>query len=244
MKYLTLFFILLAIGANAQIDEITKGVDSAQIPVHLREIPRHNIVVTAGIAQPLGDYKFAANAGLNLGVGYDYYFNKSFGLSSQLSHSYNEYGIARANFTDLTIQGDDNFTATSITMGAQYSYTSRRFQLDLFARGGVAFLNEINNTASATGAGDIIVNVFDYNANESLSTAAVIESGLRLNYYFRRNVQLFFSPQVTTTLGDSITYNTGINNDLSTVNFANLTFNVGLKFSLGKTYSNGEQRLD
>jgi hypothetical protein len=47
----------------------------------------------------------------------------------------------------------------------------------------------------------------------------------------------------TTTWGDSIVYQYQPGQDFK-ANMSNLSFNLGVKIALGKTYSNGEQRVD
>lgn len=244
MKYILLFPILFAAhftSFSQQVIDSTKA-QNEEIPVHLREIPRHNLLISGGILQPLGNYGDIARSGLNIQVGYDYYLNRNFGISTSLTHSYNEFFPNYINNDEIIATTTNNFTNTSIGAGLVYSIRDNRFQLDLYARGGVAFLsNDDNNvTLSSSPLDNSTIRTIPSQSNDR---SAYVDTGVRFNYYFRKQVQVFFSPGFSSTLWDSIVFQTSPT-EVFVTNMKNLQFNVGVKIALGKTYSNGEQRID
>jgi len=234
-----LFLLLFPVLLSAQPSNDT-------IPLHLREIPKHNLSIDIGIALSNGDYSDVARTGLTVGVAYDSYFSKIIGLSLGLRHGYNETGF--------TMQPNgpspQNESFTQITAGLIASKTFNRFQIDAFARAGIAFLdvNEDNGFASDND------DRFHFINEDTKDSSATLDLGLRFNYYFRRSVQLYFSPQLQTTLGKPLVYNTSSEllssnpGDLVLTrresNLSNLLFNLGVKFAIGRTYTNGELRDD
>ena len=249
MKKITLLLLLFtAATAMGQADSLK--TEPFKDAVHLREVPRMNLVIDLGVTQPLSDYGDVARSGLNIGAEYLYYTNKHLGLGISLRHQYIEFGYLDFQTDDSTATTNNNWTNTSIAIGPTYSYTQGRFQFDAFVKGGVAFLNSPENSISQIGIGN--TQVFSSDNENSSSSSAYLEGGLRFNYYFRRSVQLFFSPQYNTTLGDPIAYS--YRDDSSTapiqpnllkkLNASNLIFNVGVKIAIGKEYSNGEWRND
>jgi len=248
MKKITILLLLVATCTFAQTDslQIKKTVDA----VHLREIPQSNLVLDLGITQPNGDYGDIARAGLHIGAEYLYYTNKHFGLGISLRHQYNEFGYLGYQNDDTTSVTQNDYTNTTIAIGPTYSHTKKRFQFDVFAKVGVAFLNHPENSVSQIGIGN--AQIFSSDAQDEQVSSAYMEGGLRFNYYFRRSVQVFFSPQYNTTLGNPISYS--YRDDSSTaliqpqlfknINDSNLMFSVGVKIAIGKKYSNGELRDD
>lgn len=247
MKKIAVLILLVSSLAMSQTDSLS--TENYEDVLHLREIPRHNLIVDLGIAQPTGDYADIARAGLGLGVEYLYYTNKKLGFGISLRHQYNEFGYLDFQNDATTDVSDNNWTNTSISIGPTYSYTKNRFQFDAFLKGGVAFLNTPDNSVKLSNS---FSEAFNSNTGYEKSTSAYLETGIRLNYYFRRSVQVFFSPQFNTTLGTPISYYTQdtipeiplltlIVND---INASNLTFNIGVKIAIGKEYSNGELRVD
>ena len=248
MKKIAFFILLVSTTAIAQTDSLTTS--NYEDALHLREIPRHNLILDLGIAQPTGDYADIARAGLGLGMEYLYYTNKKLGFGISLRHQYNEFGYIDFQNDSSTGVTNNNWTNTSISVGPTYSYTRNRFQFDAFLKGGIAFLNNPENSVSQIGIGN--TQIFSSDTENSSSSSAYIEGGLRFNYYFRRSVQVFFSPQFNTTLGNPIKYTTRDNTDAtviqpnisSQINMSNLIFNVGIKIAIGKVYSSGELRID
>lgn len=248
MKYVPLIILLVCSISKAQIDSLDQN--EFKDPVHLREVPRHNFIIDLGVTQPHGDFKDVSRSGLNLGAEYVYYFNNKIGLGVNLRHQYNEFGYLDFRNDGNTAVTDNSYTNTSLAVGPAFSYTKNRFQLDVFAKAGVAFLNNPENNISQTGIGNSMPFTSD---NENSSTSSLyIEGGLRFNYYFRRSVQVFFSPQFNTTLGDPLSYSYREENATTVIqptinkeiNISNLLFNVGVKIAIGKEYSNGEKRID
>jgi hypothetical protein len=248
MRKSILLLLLVATSVFAQTDSLQlKGTQDA---VHLREIPRNNLTLGLGITQPIANYGDIARSGLQIGAEFSYYTNKHLGLGISLRHQYNEFGFLDFQNDDRTNVTSNNWTTTSIAIGPTYSFTNGRFQFDVFAKTGVAFLNNPENSVSEIGIGNTQVFSND-KANESASSA-YLEGGLRFNYYFRRSVQVFFSPQYSTTLGKPIAYS--FRDDTSTapirpnlfkkINASNLIFSIGVKIALGKEYSDGEMRID
>jgi hypothetical protein len=246
MIKLTHLFLLVATCTFAQTDslKIKKNNDA----VHLREIPRNNLVLDFGITQPSGNYGDIARAGLQIGAEYVYYSNKHLGYSISLRHQYNEFGYLNFQNDGATSVTQNDYSNTSIAIGPTYSHTKKRFQLDVFAKFGVAFLNHPENNISQVGIGN--TQIFSSDAQNEQVSSAYIEGGLRFNYYFRRSVQVFFSPQYNTTLGNPIGYSYRDDNSTAliqpqifkNINASNLIFSVGVKIALDKKYSNGELR--
>lgn len=244
----TLLLLLVASCTFAQTDslKIKKTMDA----VHLREIPQNNLVIDLGITQPNGNYGDIARAGLHIGAEYLYYTNKNLGLGISLRHQYNEFGYLDFENDDATNVTQNNYNNTTIAIGPTYSHTKKRFQLDVFAKVGVAFLNHPENSVSQIGIGN--TQIFSSETQNEQVSSGYLEGGLRFNYYFRRSVQVFFSPQYNTTLGNPISYS--YRDDSATtliqpqifknINASNLIFSVGVKIALGKKYSNGELRED
>lgn len=232
MRYLLFFcFIPLFVVAQTQQEDV---------PVHLREIPISNLSIDLGISQPAGKYGDISRSGLSAGVTYDVYFNKNIGLSSALKHTYNETA-----FESFRGSSNENESVTSLTTGLIATVTRQRFQIDGFLRAGIGFIDANDGTYKSLND-----NKF-YNASSIENTSFVTTAGLRFNYYFRRSVQVFFSPQYETTIGKPSNYEIlepGIipstiveNRDL---NIANFTLSIGVKIALGPTYTNGELRDD
>ncbi|BAO56441.1 autotransporter outer membrane beta-barrel domain-containing protein [Nonlabens marinus] len=237
MRKLLLFIILPGITI-AQTTE-------TDLTLHLREIPRQNLAIDLGIAEPIGDYGKIARSGLSVGIAYDYYFSKNIGLSFSGRHTYNETGF--------TMQPNgpspQNESSTQITAGFLASKTFNRFQIDAFARAGVSFL-DVNDNGFASDNDDR----FHLINEDTKDSSATLDLGLRFNYYFRRSVQLYFSPQLQTTIGKPLVYDTSSEllssnpGDLVLTrresNLSNLLFTVGVKFAIGREYTNGELRDD
>lgn len=243
MKNRTLLLALILVSSityGQQIIDSTQVDNSDLVPVHLREIPRHNLLISGGILQPLGNYGDISKSGLNVKLGYERYFNKNIGISTAISHSYNEFYSALSEAESMIVNTANNFTNTSLELGGVYTVRDNRFQLDTFLRGGISFLNNPENEViESTLANDIPILTSDNNASKDTALSATV--GVRFNYYFRKQVQLFFSPTYSTTLGDAIVYNDALGKTIN-ANMSNLNFNIGIKIALGKTYSNGEQR--
>ncbi|GAL75779.1 hypothetical protein JCM19275_1662 [Nonlabens ulvanivorans] len=119
-------------------------------------------------------------------------------------------------------------------------------------KGGIAFCNNPDNVVSNNELQDAPTTIlYQSDAANSKSASAYLEGGLRFNYYFRRSVQLFFSPQYNTTLGNPIGYNyidenstTFIPEEVRTINASNFTLNFGIKIALSPEYTSGEDRYD
>lgn len=234
-----LLFLLFPIISIAQ-------TPADSVALHLREIPRHHLIVDLGIAQPLGNHTDVARSGLSIGATYDYYFNKNIGLSTSLRHTYNE--------TAFTMQPDgpapQNESLTQLSVGLVASKTYHRFQLDGYTRIGIALLDVNEDQGFASDNDDR----FHFINGDTKNSSAVLDFGLRFNYYFRRSVQVFFSPQIQTTIGNPLVYNTSIESlssnpiDLQATrreaNFTNLLVTVGVKFAIGSEYTSGELRND
>jgi len=249
MKNISLLIVLfVAAFGFAQTDSLQ--LKGTQDVIHLREIPRNNLIVDLGITQPIANYGDVARSGLQIGAEFSYYTNKHLGLGISVRHQYNEFGYLDFQNDDRTNVTSHNWTSTSIAIGPTYSYTKGRFQFDVFAKTGVAFLNNPENRVSEIGIGN--TQVFSNDPANDSASSAYLEGGLRFNYYFRRSVQLFFSPQYNTTLGKPIAYSFRDNNSTAPIqqnifkkiNASNLIFSVGVKIALGKEYSNGENRVD
>lgn len=230
-----LFLIILPFTAFAQ-ETVT------DLPLHLREIPRHNVSIDLGIAEPIGDYGDIARSGLSVGLTYDYYFNKNLGISAGLRHTYNETA-----FDDAGNANPQNERSNSITAGIVGSKTINRFQIDGFLRAGIGFL-DTNDGTFVSRNNDEAYSTFN---REVKNSSIVLDVGARFNYYFRRSVQVYFSPQLQTTLSQPQDYtilrpsNDFVNNNETTaINFSNLIFSLGVKFAIGKQYTNGELRDD
>jgi hypothetical protein len=248
MKKILILFLLITTAGVAQNDSLELSTTTKA--VHLREVPRHNLVVDFGIIQPSGNFKDIARTGLNIGAEYVYYTNKHLGLGVSVRHQYNEFGYLDFQNDAQTTASQNNYSNTSIAIGPTYSFTKNRFQMDLFAKAGVALLKNPDNRITEVGIGNTLV--FSSDAANDSSSSAYIEGGLRFNYYFRRSVQVFFSPVYGTTLGKPLAYSIRDDsstapirpNVLKTINVSNLMFNIGIKIALTKEYSNGENRYD
>jgi len=249
MKNITLLLLLACTVAISQ-DHLKQ--EKPNKAVHLREIPRHNLLMDLGITQPTGDYKDVAKAGLHIGLDYTYYINKNLGLSSGIKLQTNQFGYLDSDTNPENEITNQAYRTISVAIGPTYSHTINRFQFDAFFKAGVAFYNNPSNRVTnfeLQDAPDRILYQSD-SANSSPSSA-YIEGGLRFNYYFRRSVQVFFSPQWNTTLGNPIGYNfldiegTSFNpEEVRTINASNLVFSLGVKIALSPEYSSGENRYD
>jgi hypothetical protein len=227
---LLLFPIVLA--AQTSIDTVA---------VHLREIPKHNLSIDLGIAQPINEYGNIARSGLSIAVAYDYYLNKTIGLSVAGRQTYNETAFINRS------SAPQNEKMTSVTTGLIVSKTFNRFQIDAFLRGGIGFIDTNDGIYRSANDNEI------YGADNALSSKSsfIIDSGLRFNYYFRRSVQLYFSPQVQQTLSKPLKYRNTIQSILPStadnskkLNISNLIFSVGVKIAIGRKYTSGELRDD
>jgi hypothetical protein len=212
--------------------------------LHLREIPKHNLAIDLGIVEPLGDYNNIARTGLSAALIYDFYFNKNIGLSLAGRHTYNETA-----FETLGNGNPQNEVMNSITAGVIGSKTFNRFQMDAFARLGIGFLS--NNDGLFLSRNDD--EAYFSTTNTSKDTNLVLDAGLRFNYYFRRTVQVYFSPQLHTTIGDaykfeplplSSTSSSTLRTNNSSIGFSNIILALGVKFSIGREYTSGELRDD
>lgn len=233
MKKMIILFLCSCLFSYSQQD--TTLVDA----LHLREVPKHNLAIDLGIAQPLGDYGQFAGSGLSIGVVYDLYTNKNWGYSVSLRHQGNQNLIDKGN-PPVYINAQD-YAHTSIAAGGVYSYTKNRFQLDVSSRLGLQFLNR-PDSGDFNGPAIIDFQSTLLNGSASKNTALYAEIGLRFNYYFRRSVQVYASPLFTSTVGNPYQYDS--NTGSAQVNPQNIIFNVGVKIAIGKQYSNGELRDD
>ncbi|WP_124980572.1 autotransporter outer membrane beta-barrel domain-containing protein [Nonlabens xiamenensis] len=244
----TWLLLLLPVCLWAQNDSLVNS--KFKDAVHLREVPRHNWVIDLGLTEATGDYADIARTGLNLGAEYVYYVNKNLGIGAAARHQYNEFAYLDFQNSDTVNSTDNNYSMTSVSIGPSLSLTKKRFQIDFFARSGVAFLNNPDNLVTQLGVGN--TQVFASDQTSSSDAAAFLEGGIRLNYYFRRSVQVFFAPQYSTTLGKPITYTIRDNDSTAPIvpntsiriNASNLLLNLGIKIAIGKEYSNGECRID
>lgn len=249
MKKTALLLLLTCTAVFSQDD--LKQVKPSEA-VHLREIPRHNLLMDLGITQPVGDFKDISRAGLNIGLDYTYYITKNLGLSSGIRLQSNQFGYLDADTDPENEITKQAYTNTSIAIGPTFSYTINRFQLDAFFKGGVGFYNNpTNRVDNVDSSGALVATLFQSDAANSKDSSAYIEGGLRFNYYFRRSVQLFFSPQWNTTLGNPLGYNfqapestTFTPQEVKTLNASNLIFSFGIKIALTPEYSSGEDRYD
>jgi hypothetical protein len=211
------------------------------IALHLREIPRHNLSIDIGIAQPVGNYSNIARSGLSVGLSYDSYFNKNIGLTSAIRHTYNETA-----FVGSANQEPKNESITAITTGIVVSKTYDRFQIDAYARAGLSFINS-NQGSYSSRNDEEIYNIGLTDGGNSF----VAQAGLRFNYYFRRSVQIYFSPQFESTIEKPLTYTLVepfsppfFQGESKQLNISNLLFSVGVKFAIGRKYTSGELRDD
>lgn len=236
-----LFLLAVSIGYAQE-----SGSDE-EVPLHVREVPRHNFSVGFGVSQPMGNFQDVAGAGLNIGVSYDYHFNKNFALCVGFNHAYNEF---RANSRDLNeaarARAISNYQKANFSVGPQLTLRDNRFQFDAYARAGYAFLNNDNKQVIQPAPQPSLIaipeNFVLYDQDNSDDGALYTEVGLRFNYYFRKQVQLFFNPAFASTLGKPLGFTQDADN--FEINMTNLHFNIGVKISLGKVYSNGEERVD
>ncbi|ARN77561.1 hypothetical protein BST97_05915 [Nonlabens spongiae] len=222
------------------------NLDNEGAPLHVREVPRYNLSVGFGVSQPLGEFKDVAGAGLNIGVSYDYYFNKNLALSTGFNHAYNEF---RANDRETNENADvrevANYQKASFSLGPLLTLRDNRFQFDAYGRLGYSFLNTDPKQAIIPVAQPLIGQFPEFNfyqPEESKDGSMYMELGLRFNYYFRKQVQLFFNPALASTFGEPVAFTRG--SESYGVNMTNLHFNIGVKIALGKEYSNGEKRVD
>jgi hypothetical protein len=230
-----LFLLLLPVLILAQ-------TPNDSLLLHLREIPKHNFSIDLGIAEPSGDYGNIARSGLTAAVVYDLYVRKNVGVSTALRHTYNETA-----FEPFRNSQPQNESLTSLSIGPIFSFTFNRFQLDGFARIGLGFIDTNIGEFTSLNNGEYY-NV-DNNANKTTSVA--VDAGLRFNYFFRRSVQIYFSPQYQATLGDALNYRitqpevTPVNfDDTYGFDYSNLLFTLGVKFAIGRKYTSGELRND
>jgi len=219
-----------------------------QDDVHLKEIPKHNLSLDLGIQQPLGNYGNLALSGTTIGLGGSTYFNKHWGISGGLKLANNVSALTNVNNNERF----DDWRQINVSLGSVYSHTLNRFQIDIFLRGGISFIDlDDSNDFSTTSdtIGPFTSELFLISEN-SKDTAVLLESGVRFNYYFRRSVQLFFSPQFSTTLNNPLLFKQTIDQDQNTLtpeqsmNISNLVLSVGIKIALSPQYSNGNYRVD
>ena len=91
MRKCTLLLLLVAASVLAQTDSLQlKGTQDA---VHLREIPRNNLILDLGITQPTASYGDIARSGLQIGAEFSYYTDKHLGLGISLRHQNNQFGF-------------------------------------------------------------------------------------------------------------------------------------------------------
>lgn len=209
-------------------------------PLWLREVPRYDAVLDFGFMEPVGSYADVARSGLNIGVGLEYHATRNLGISFSGRYMFQDFGFASFEAGDGGGDAHKNF---AVAAGPLVSLPMGRFQLDAYGRGGLFFLNTPEQIAVADGQGSNVLSLPD----RSSSTATYLDAGVRFIYYFRTNVQLFFSPGIMTTLDEPLVYlqvdDSGASSRFSE-NVTNMTFNLGLKISLGRRYSNGEMLTD
>ncbi|MDP5077305.1 MAG: autotransporter outer membrane beta-barrel domain-containing protein [Nonlabens sp.] len=233
MKNICYLLMFLTVIAVAQQD--STYIDA----VHLREIPKHNLAVDLGVAQPLGDFNDFAGSGLSIGLTYEKYNNKNWGTSIALRHQSNQSIARNAN---VVFEGSNTtYEHTSIALGPVYSYTNNRFQVDIAPRLGILFLNAPLDERYANAVGDILYPLELDRANSS-RRSLYGEVTVRFNYYFRRSVQVYAAPTFTTAFGEPYNYLSFPEN--VAVNPSNFIFNIGVKIAIGPKYSNGELRDD
>ena len=231
-NYIALLILILFYSENTVGQDVDKR--SKSIPLHIREVPRHNLMLDAGIVESMGDYADIARSGLNINVGYDYYFHKNMALSTNLRHAYNEFGVNLSAQQDVSVDDRENYSITAVTAGIHLSTRKNRFQMDGFARGGMAYIESPDKVVLFLG--DIIG--FRSDVENTKDTAGYAEFGLRFNFYFRKEIQLYFTPMYSTTFSKPLAY-TLTTNERS--NITNLHLNIGVKIAVGDIYSNGEK---
>lgn len=217
-----------------------------QDDVHLKEIPKHNLSLDLGIMQAVGEFSDLGLSGTIIGLSGSTYFNKHWGITGSFKFTGNTNALSDINNEERF----DNWRQASLSIGGVYSYTKNRFQIDAFLRGGISFVdldssNELSFTNDFT---EPFTGEFTLISENSKDTASIAEAGLRFNYYFRRSVQIFFSPQFHTTLNNPLLFKRTINQDTlgpdQSINLSNLIFSVGIKIALSPQYSNGNYRVD
>ncbi len=219
---------------------------SDSIPLHLRELPRHQLSASLGIAQPLGDFKSIAGSGLAVGLDYEYYLDNKWGISVGARHASYQSAFDRIDGSSF-----DNERLTSITLGPVLSIQWNRFQIDALARGGIGFL-DLNQSLGGFFMFETLI------IPEEINTAFTADAALRFNYYFRRSTQLFFSVQYQSTISKPIDYNVSADFDFDklsiigpleprynqSIDLSGLALSVGVKIALGRKYTSGELRVD
>ncbi len=228
-----LLFLVIATLSVAQ-EDVVQNMD-----VHLREIPKYNLALDMGVAQPLGTFNDYAGSGLTIGLTFEACKNKHWGMSIAARHQSNQSMARNANF--ISDAPTVSFEHSSLAIGPVYSYTRNRFQLDIAPRLGVQFLNKPVDNRYAGSDGAIIFPIQLDSTNAS-NAALYGELTTRFNYYFRRSVQVFAAPTFTTTFGEPYSFTNSPAN--VAVNPSNFLFIVGVKIALGPKYSNGELRDD
>ncbi len=239
--------LILGLGLLATFWSYAQEVEeNDEIPLHVREVPRHNLSVGFGVSQPMGEFKNVAGAGLNIGVSYEYYFIKNLALSVGFNHAYNEF---RANDQETNeaagVREIANYQKASLSLGPLLTLRDNRFQFDAYGRLGYSFLNTDPKQAITPVAQPLIGQFPEFNLyqpEESEDGSIYTELGLRFNYYFRKQVQLFFNPAFASTFGEPVAFTRG--SESFGINMTNFHFNIGVKIALGKEYSNGETRVD
>lgn len=228
-----LLFLTTATLSVAQ-EDTTPSLD-----LHLREIPKYNLAIDVGVAQPLGTFKDFAGSGLTIGLTYEAYKNKHWGMSIAARHQSNQ-SIAR-NASFISDAPQVYFEHSSLAIGPVYSFTRNRFQLDLAPRLGMQLLNKPIDGRYAGNVNGIPFPI-QLDGDSASDAALYSEFTARFNYYFRRSVQVFAAPTYTTTFGKPYDFKSSPTNEA--VNPSNFLFIVGVKIALGPTYSNGELRDD
>jgi hypothetical protein len=234
-----LAFLIICIGpiffCHAQVDSLSNAIEK---PLWQTEIPRYNVFVEVGITAPTASYEEVARSGLNMAVGSDVYFNRHIGLSGSFRYNMNNFKYGSATVEETT---DKPIEFYALSIGPVFSYTVKDFQLDFMTRAGVALLNVPDN--SIIDQSTAISGITQDNGSET--STPFVDLGLRFSYYFRNGVQLYASPQYHFTVGEPINgRSVSLNNFSSTpdrFDISNILFNLGVKVSLGKVYSNGER---
>jgi hypothetical protein len=228
--------LLLLVSATAVAQQDSTFVE----PVHLREIPKHNLAIDIGITEPVSNYNAFAGSGLSVGLTYERYKNKDWGTSIALRHQSNRFVFREANI--ILEEPSTSYTHTSLAVGPVYTHTTNRFQIDIAPRLGAILLNRPNDGRASMQINEEMFAPINLDKEASKNSAFYGELTVRFNYYFRRSVQVYFAPTYTTALGKPYRYKAFPANE--SINPSNLIFNLGVKITLGPAYSNSELRDD
>lgn len=168
-----------------------------------------------GLSMPLGTYKDSigrANNGATGGLFIDKYFRgNNFGIgidARYLQHASRPFDTVSFGNGNLepTYNNSQTFKHFGISVGPTYKFTSKQFSFEAFARGGVLFQQFPNYdqtlTYSSSSGSPMSLTVMETINPNDKAKAWMALGGMRFNYLFAKNLDVFAQVDYLTTVGD------------------------------------------